>query len=116
MHIFPNGKTYIGKTIQSLDRRFGKDFAGYTGQQPLWHAIQKYGVENIRTEILYRDIPETELNRLETLYIARWNTHKSGNGYNVTWGGDGFDSTSASELAKKRLENGTHNWQKKEFY
>ena len=111
MHVFPNGKAYIGKTIQPLHKRIGKDFAGYSGQRVLWHAIQKYGAANIRTEILYANIPESELNRLETLCIYRWNTCIEGNGYNVCSGGMGFDSASASELANTRVKNGTHNFQ-----
>ena len=119
MHVFPNGKRYIGKTVKKLSYRTGKDFSGYKTQELLWRAIQKYGVDAIRTEILYRGISESELSRYEMLCIARWGTHHSlGNGYNGTWGGEGFDSETARKNTLKRnrelVEKGEHHFQSDE--
>ena len=56
MYTFPNGKRYIGKTSQSLkDRQEGPSWTGYNNSTVLMRAIKKYGVENIRQDILFED-------------------------------------------------------------
>ena len=110
IHIFPNGKGYVGQTIRTLPKRMGKGFSHYKPQPAIWNAVQKYGHKNIKTEVLYRDIPENELDRYERLCISRFGTHVSVNGYNETMGGEGFDSVRAKEVAQKMLADGTHPW------
>ena len=56
MYVFPNGKRYIGKTKKSLNRRKGHQWNRYKYCPLLWKAIQKYGVENIKTEILFEGV------------------------------------------------------------
>ena len=55
MHIFPNNKRYIGITSMGVKNRWRKG-KGYYKCQLIYKAIQKYGWENIKHEILYEDL------------------------------------------------------------
>ena len=57
MYTFPNGKRYVGKTKRTLAQRQGAEFKGYRHCTLLWNAIQKYGVENIKQEVLFEITP-----------------------------------------------------------
>ena len=105
-HTFPNGKCYVGKTVRVLDQRVKEKFLGYKNQVILWSAIRKYGVESIKTEVLY-EAPVECLNTLEKLAICQYRSHETQNGYNCTWGGDGFDSETARKVNRKRVADGT---------
>lgn len=96
MYIFPNGKKYIGKSTKPLSQRQGRDWTKYETCTLLWKAIQKYGTENIRTEILFEgDITHEEAAELERKYIAEYKTNVNRYknpqyGYNLTDGGEGL--------------------------
>ena len=81
------GKSYIGQTIQTLNKREIKHVSDskYLKRSAFHAAIVKYGRENFTWETLYH-APEADLNRLETLCINRYNT-LSPNGYNLREGG-----------------------------
>lgn len=87
-HTFPNGKKYIGITKQDPARRWGKDGNGYKGQA-VYAAIQKYGWDNVRHEVLLEGLTEAQAKHYEEEYIRAFNTYISRNGYNCTKGGDG---------------------------
>ena len=106
-HIFPNGKCYVGKTVTSIKDRVGSNFVRYKKQSLLWRAIVKYGVDSIVTEVLY-EAPVECLNTLEKLAICQNGSHKTRNGYNMTWGGDGIGSDDARASVLRQLEQGTH--------
>ena len=57
MHIFPNGKKYIGITCKSPNERW-EGGTGYSAKtQPvMYNAIQKYGWENIEHKIFYQGL------------------------------------------------------------
>ena len=83
-HTFPNGKKYIGISSDCENRwRNGK---GYETQPKMDRAIQKYGWENIRHDIVLDVLSKEQANKLEKYLIAELNTIQ--NGYNVTIGGD----------------------------
>lgn len=95
MHIFPNGKKYIGVTnIRSGEtydkaclRRWGNDGTGYK-TQIVWNAICKFGWDNVKHRIIATDVPENEIDELEIDLIKKYNTQiDSGRGYNVDYGG-----------------------------
>lgn len=52
MHIFPNGKRYVGITSQQISRRW-REGKGYKSQEMFTRAINKYGWDNIQHIILY---------------------------------------------------------------
>lgn len=83
-HIFPNGKVYIGQT-KFLDyaRRWSGGY-GYMNQ-PVFNAIQKYGWENIKHEILYADNVECSELRREAEYIKQYKADDPKYGYNYPY-------------------------------
>lgn len=87
MHIFPNGKKYIGITRKSLQSRW-QNGNGYLSCPLVKRAIEKYGWENVKHEIIDESETKEEAENLEAIYIA---FHKSNDplyGYNILPGGD----------------------------
>lgn len=84
----PSGKSYIGQTICSLDKRAGKNGINYKKCTAFYKAIQKYGFENFEREIL-AEVPQNLLDEFEIKYIQIFNTYN--NGYNSTIGGQYYD-------------------------
>lgn len=87
-----NGKIYIGQTAKSIEQRYKEhlfEAFNMNTQRPLYKALRKYGSDNFKVEC----IEETELKNLnerETFYIKEYNCLAiCGNGYNVTYGGEG---------------------------
>lgn len=75
-HILPNGKSYIGKTENPKARyQNGK---GYKKCPKFNNAIQKYGWENIKHEILYTTEDECKARGLEKDMIEKYNSIKDG--------------------------------------
>lgn len=130
-----NGKVYIGQTSQKVEIRWRDHLkAASLGSHNLIHrAIAKYGVESFDFSILCNALDQSHLDSLEKLFIEEHNScihDDSNHGYNMTRGGDGFDSESSrktqmarvaagthpfagevgSNYQKQRLANGTHNW------
>ena len=106
-HSLPNGKAYIGQTCKPITHRTGRDFSGYKDSAYFYNAVQKYGAENVTTEILYQCETVAEANRLETLCIARYHTLKP-NGYNLKTGGSNglhSDESKAKMRVAKSGEN-----------
>lgn len=83
-----NEKKYIGITGQNPKRRWqgGK---GYKTQPHFWNAIQKYGWNNFKHEILFDDLTKEEAEAKEIELIAEWKTNQPEYGYNSTTGGEG---------------------------
>lgn len=89
-----NGKSYIGQTVQLLNKRKSKHF--YDSKKIsnlIFHnAIRKHGWNNFTWAVLCECETKEELDEMEFHYIKQYNSHKSDKGYNMTWGGDGgFD-------------------------
>lgn len=56
------------------------------------NAIRKYGSDAFTVEVIYRAETSDELSKAEIALIALHQSHKPGNGYNMTPGGDGAPS------------------------
>ena len=84
----PNGKSYIGQTINNLATRAKNPVSGigYKKCSLFWKAIQKYQFINFKIEIL-EEVEIKQLNQREKFYISQYNT-LAPNGYNLTIGGD----------------------------
>lgn len=110
MYTLPSGKRYIGKTKRTLSERQGYNFTGYENCTVLWKAIQKYGVENIRQDILFEnDMSDDYASRLEQMCILlfKTNCNKFSSpkfGYNLTDGGDGLTGWHPDEERLKVLQ------------
>ena len=76
----PSGKIYIGQT-QCLYKRF-QDYRKPKANEYLMKAILKYGLENMKVEILERDIPLDKLDDREQYYLDTLEPFKD-NGYNI---------------------------------
>lgn len=80
-----NGKCYIGQTFQPVKKRWAEHKKG-NGSKAIYHAIQKYGLEMFKFEILHEGITCRHiLNELEILLISSHNSFR--NGYNQHSGG-----------------------------
>lgn len=86
MHIFPNGKRYIGQTKRKPKYRFGNG-EGYKGCRYVYSAIQKYGWENIKHEILADNLTQKGADYYEKYYIALYRSDNKEYGYNLRSGG-----------------------------
>lgn len=100
-HIFPNGKSYIGITCTKPYHRRWRDGSGYYSQPKVYNAILKYGWENIKHELLYRNLNIDDANRLEQEMIVKYDSVK--NGYNVSIGGGGTYGIPCSVETKLKI-------------
>jgi len=82
-HVFPNGKKYIGISSDAEKRwRNGK---GYETQGKIANAINKYGWDNVKHNIIVDGITKKQAETLEKYLIAE--LHTIDNGYNTSTGG-----------------------------
>lgn len=88
VHHIPNDKVYVGITQKKVLARWGKDGAGYKTQQLFWRAIQKYGWDNIRHEIVAENLSKEEACQMEINLIAKYKSNNPDYGYNISFGGD----------------------------
>ena len=115
--VFPNGKHYIGLTTTSLEQRTKqhKCCAKSGNTKWLYNALRKYDMIDT-LELIEIDTANTEeeLCEKEIGYILNYNSYyMNGNGYNMTFGGEGTngyvfteeDNKKNSERKKKYFEN-----------
>jgi len=113
---FPNGKHYIGLTTTSLEQRKiqHKQTAKRCDTKCLYNALRKYNMVDT-LELIEIDTADTEeeLCEKEIEYIIKYNSYyMNGNGYNMTFGGEGTngyvyteeDRQKMSEMCKKYWE------------
>ena len=108
-HTSPNGKSYIGQSINSLKERLKSHISSAkSGKKSLFNnAIRKYGIENFISEII-EEVDNTLLNEREIYWIDFYNTYHMG--YNQTLGGDS-SGYRLSDTAKDSMRKGTkHYW------
>jgi group I intron endonuclease len=95
-----NGKTYIG---QKKSSKFEKSY--YGSGLLISRAVEKYGIENFKIEILCWALSKEHLDELEILLIESNSVNEN---YNIAKGGDGGDTTSNNpnklEIIEKRKE------------
>lgn len=85
IHLFPNGKRYVGKTTQTPEMRW-KGGSGYRNQL-VYNEIKKYGWENIIHQVIECKTEE-EVNYLERYLITYYDTTNHDKGYNCSTGGE----------------------------
>ena len=88
MHTSPSGKKYIGQTCQRLNRRW-RNGAGYKRNTYFWRAIQKYGWDAFKHEIIFECETLEETNRIEEWLISVHRSNDPKYGYNISAGADG---------------------------
>lgn len=87
-----NGKKYIGITSQKPTKRW-KNGEGYQSNPRFYNAIQKYGWDAFRHDILFTDLTQDEAEQLEVELIAKYETLDAEKGYNLSPGGRVFSPT-----------------------
>ncbi len=81
-----NGKSYIGQTLRSIDKRWIEHRSFKRGCPVLANAMKSYGKDNFKIEKLAEASSIEELNLLEIRFIKEFNSLKP-NGYNLQEGG-----------------------------
>jgi hypothetical protein len=104
---FPNGKTYIGLTTSSVEKRQKEHkFCAKKGDtRCLYNALRKYDMIDT-FELIQIDTADTidELCEKEIKYIEQYNSYYIyGNGYNMTFGGEGTNGYVFTENDKQNL-------------
>lgn len=105
----PNGKIYIGQTLNEERRRkeffTQKKYSGFKFN----NAIKKYKPENFEYEVLYKkeynnqEEAFIDLNEQEIKYIKQYNSIE--NGYNISTGGMSINHVMNNEETKQRMIN-----------
>lgn len=111
-HTTPNGKVYIGQTKKSLSDRWKANGKGYTCHKHgfFWKAIEKYGWENIKHEVLKEGLTQEEADRFEKYYIELFKSNQRDFGYNSQTGGS--NGYKYSEESKRKISEGLkHHYQ-----
>jgi group I intron endonuclease len=103
---FPNGKHYIGLTSRTLEQRTKEHrySAKCENTQYIYKALRKYDMVDT-FELIEIDTAETkeELCELEVGYILMYNSYMDENGYNMTFGGEGFNGYVYTEDVKQKM-------------
>lgn len=102
-HISPSNKIYIGITSKKPELRWRKG-NGYYNNKHFYNAIQKYGWDNIKHEILFDGLSKGEAEQKEIELIDYYNSTNPLFGYNHDNGG--HCSITATEETKKKISKG----------
>ena len=101
MHIFPNGKKYIGVTKRELKDRFDNG-NGYR-ISPMKNAIKKYGWENVEHRLLFDNLSKEEAYKKEIELIKLYKTTNILFGYNISKGGAGSNGCIPSIFTRNKM-------------
>ena len=100
IHTFPNGKRYIGVTMQRPDLRWGANGGNYKNPY-MANAIKKYGWKNIAHEIVAENLTEEQASQMEKDLIRKYRSYDRKNGYNISLGG--IENKVCSDETKEKL-------------
>ena len=103
----PNGKVYIGITSRDPKIRWNAG-NGYKYNKHFYDAIQKYGWENIKKDVLYSEISQEDAYMLEKELILKYRSNEREYGYNKSFGGEstvkGLHWSVSRESVERRAE------------
>lgn len=105
----PKNKVYIGKTTKENTRISQHKWASKISPKSYFHkAINKYGFENFKYEVIFRISSKNKetlndlLNEMEKYFIRKYQSNNAKYGYNLTEGGEGLFMPSDSVIEKMR--------------
>ena len=107
---FPNGKHYIGLTSRSLEQRQKEhkyDAQNETKQNLVYRSLRRHNMVDT-FELVEIDTADTleELCKKEIEYIQIYNSYyMDGNGYNMTYGGEGTTGYVYTEEVKHKMSD-----------
>ena len=100
VHKFPNNKIYIGITKTKPEHRWGKK--RYEHNMYMKNAINKYGWENVKHIILYKNLNKEQAEQKEIELIAKYKSNQREFGYNIQNGGNVH---CVSDETKRKISN-----------
>jgi group I intron endonuclease len=95
---------YIGITGQDVSKRWRNGY-GYQRNEYFWRAIQKYGWQNIKHEILFDSLTKEQAEAKEIELIEKYNSTNPMFGYNLDNGGNSIGKRSEATKLKISLKN-----------
>lgn len=100
-----NNKKYVGITSLNPFQRW-KNGLGYKKNEHFYRAIQKYGWENFKHEILEKNLTLEQANQKEKDLIALLKSNNPDYGYNIQEGGDHAPQTEETKekIRQKALQ------------
>lgn len=101
-HTTPSGKIYIGITSKKPQKRWE---GRYRNNYHFSNAIQKYGWNNIKHEILYEGLTKEEAESKEIELIAAYDSTNQNKGYNIAKGGHSNSGYRHSDDTKNKIAN-----------
>jgi hypothetical protein len=104
MHTSPSGNRYVGITKQKPEHRWGKG-KNYKQNSYFTSAIEKYGWDNFKHEVLYEVSSLEEAKALEIETIAKYHSDEREFGYNISKGGDPCNMGLGEEGRKQNRRN-----------
>ena len=99
-HTSPSGKVYIGITSMNPPEKRWANGRGYQNQM-FYRAIQKYGWENFKHEIIFEGLAKEEAEQKERELIVYYKSNQYEYGYNIENGGNSVGKM--SEETKKKI-------------
>lgn len=103
-----NSKIYIGKSSNDRSQYFGSGRA-------IKAAIEKYGKQNFKKEIIDTASTLIELNEKEKYWISEYQSYFPLIGYNRSLGGDGNWENMTDEVKKQRYQNQLKTFRSNEY-
>lgn len=109
VHIFPNGKLYIGATRQVPIYRWRRG-GGYKNCRTMFDAIKEFGWDNIQHIVLMEGLTQAEAMEVEKALIEKYETRDPDKGYNTKNGGQHFNNHSEEfiEAMRQRMVGNTY--------
>lgn len=119
---FPNGKVYIGKTINFEMRKYHHIWNSQRFEHShiiMSKAIRKYGPDNIKWEIIYECSNVEEMNQKEKEFITLYKSTEHEYGYNMVCGDkqdyqlrENFQEEYRVDIIKRKLKSNGHDPEK----
>ena len=101
MYTSPSGKSYVGQSRRDARHRKNEHKSSASGCHALRHAMQKYGMQAMKYEVLEDDVPVLDLDRRE-LYWVEFHGTLQPRGYNLIRPGQFRDKLGAVRTHKTR--------------
>ena len=106
VHTSPSNKVYVGIT-KDIKHRWRANGNGYKGSTRIWYAIQKYGWDNFRHEIIANNLTKEEACDMEIELIKKYKSTDPAFGYNLESGGQ-YPALAPESIEKLRQSQMGH--------
>ena len=112
VHTSPSKKKYVGITKQKVKERW-RNGKGYNSNIYFSNAVEKYGWDNFKHEIIAENLSEKDAKLLEIRLIKEFKSDNRQFGYNITKGGDPCNKGLSDEDRKIHRYESQKKWQEK---